>query len=424
MTPDITQQPTQAENPFEAALKNFDMAADLLNLDHNIRQRIKYPERELTVNFPVKMRDGSIQMFTGYRVQHNTARGPAKGGIRYHPSVHIDEVRALASWMTWKCAVVNIPFGGGKGGVRCNPKEMSMGELENLTRRYAAEISILIGPERDIPAPDVYTNAQTMAWIMDTYSMNKGHCVPGVVTGKPLSIGGSLGRNEATARGCVYTMIEAAKLFGINLRNATAVVQGYGNAGWISARLLHQLGVKVIAVSDSKGGIINLKGLDPVAVYRHKEQTGSVVGFKGADPITNEDLLTLKCDFLVPAALENVITERNAAKIQARVIGEAANGPTTPEADRILNEKGVFVIPDILANAGGVTVSYFEWVQDNYSFFWKEEDVNARLEEVIVKSFHDVHNFAKKHRVDMRRAAYALAVDRVAEAVRVRGIFP
>lgn len=412
-------------NPFEMALKNFEIAADTLDLDKNIRERIRLPERELTVNFPVKMRDGSIKVFTGYRVQHNTARGPAKGGIRYHPNVTLDEVRALASWMTWKCAVMGIPFGGGKGGVTCNPKEMNQEELENLTRRYTTEISIIIGPERDIPAPDVYTNPQIMAWIMDTYSMAKGYSIPGVVTGKPLAIGGSKGRNEATARGCVYVIEEATKHLDINLTNARIVVQGFGNAGSIAARLIHDdHKSKVIAVSDSKGGIYNKAGLDPHKVIAHKEKTGSVVGFPEADSITNEELLTLECEVLIPAALENVITREIAPKINAKIVAEAANGPTVPEADAILFNNDVFVLPDILANAGGVTVSYFEWVQDNYSFFWNELDINSRLQELIVSSFNDVLKTSKKYNIDLRRAAYVLAVERVAEAIKVRGIYP
>ncbi|MFQ5771224.1 MAG: Glu/Leu/Phe/Val dehydrogenase, partial [bacterium] len=402
----------QTLNPFEMALKNFETAASTLDLDKNIRERIRLPERELTVNFPVKMRDGSIKVFTGYRVQHNTARGPAKGGIRYHPDVTLDEMRALASWMTWKCSVVGIPFGGGKGGVTCNPKEMTQEELEHLTRRFAAEISMIIGPERDIPAPDVYTNPQVMAWIMDTYSMAKGYSIPGVVTGKPLAIGGSKGREEATARGCVYVIAEAAKHVNLNLKDARVVVQGFGNAGSIAARLIHdEQGSKIIAVSDSRGSIYNKAGLDPHKVIAHKQKTGSVVGFPQADVAANADILTQDCEVLIPAALENVITPENAPKIKAKIVAEAANGPTVPAADVILHENDVFVLPDILANAGGVTVSYFEWVQDNYSFFWNEQDVNGRLKEVMVSSFNNVLNTSKKYNIDMRRAAYVLAVD-------------
>ncbi|MDZ7289440.1 MAG: Glu/Leu/Phe/Val dehydrogenase [candidate division KSB1 bacterium] len=412
-------------NPWQAAMQVFDRAADILQLDEGLRNRAKYPERELTVYFPVKMRDGKIKIFTGHRVQHNTARGPAKGGIRYHPNVTLDEVRALASWMTWKCAVVGIPFGGGKGGVKCNPKEMNMEELERLTRRYASELVGFIGPERDIPAPDVYTNPQTMAWIMDTYSMNKGYSVPGVVTGKPLSIGGSKGRNEATGRGCVYTIVEAAKHLNLKLAGATAVIQGFGNAGSVAAKYLAaEYGMKIIAVNDSTGGAYNANGLDVPALLTYKEKTGKVAGFPGSENISNEDLLALRCDVLVPAALENAITEKNAPKLNTRIIAEAANGPTTPQADRIIYEKGIFMLPDILANAGGVTVSYFEWVQDNYSFFWKEKDVNDNLREIMVNSFAEVLQMSQKYKVDMRSAAYLLAVDRVVEAIKVRGIFP
>ena len=412
-------------NPWQTAMQVFDSAADILQLEEGVRNRAKFTERELTVNFPVKMRDGRIKMFTGYRVQHDTARGPAKGGIRYHPGVTLDEVRALASWMTWKCAVVGIPFGGGKGGVQCNPKEMNMDELERMTRRFTTELMGFIGPDRDIPAPDVYTNPQVMAWMMDTYSMNKGHIVPGVVTGKPISLGGSLGRNEATGRGCVYVISEAAKHLNLKLAGATAVVQGFGNAGAVAAKLLAaEQAMKIIAVNDSTGGAYNKNGLDMPALLAFKEKTGKVKGFPGSEDIKNDDLLALKCEVLVPAALENAITGKIAPKVNARIIAEAANGPTTPEADGILYEKGAFMLPDILANAGGVTVSYFEWVQDNYSFFWKEKDVNENLREVMVKSFAEVLQTSQKHKIDMRRAAYVLAVDRVAEAIRVRGIFP
>ena len=341
-------------------------------------------------------------------MQHSIARGPCKGGIRYHPDVTLDEVRALATWMTMKCAVLNLPFGGAKGGVICNPKEMSKEELERLTRRYTSEISMIIGPERDIPAPDVYTNSQVMAWIMDTYSMNKGYSTLGVVTGKPLGLGGSKGRKEATARGCVFTIREAAEKMRIDLKKATAAIQGYGNAGSIAAKLLHEMGVKVIAVSDSKGGILNENGINPVDVLKHKEKTGSVINHPRCKNITNEELLELECDILVPAALENVITSKNAHNIKAKIITEAANGPTTPEADKILNKKGVFIIPDILANAGGVTVSYFEWVQDLQAHFWTEDEVNAKLENCMVESFNDVYEIHEKENVDIRMAAYML----------------
>lgn len=412
-------------NPFQAALANFDQAAELLDLDHNLRDQMRLPERELTVNFPVEMRDGDFRMFTGYRVQHSTARGPGKGGIRFHPAVTLDEVRALASWMTWKCAVVNIPFGGAKGGVVCNPKEMDRTELENLTRRYTTEIANLIGPYRDIPAPDVYTNSQTMAWMMDTYSMSKGYSVPGVVTGKPLAIGGSEGREEATARGCVFVIAEAARYSGLELSNARISVQGFGNAGSIAARLLHdEYNCKVVAISDSKGAIFNRNGLDPHRVIEYKQASGSVVGFPDAEAISQEEVLTLDCDVLIPAALENSITRKIAPRVKAKIIAEAANGPTVPEADEILLADGRIMLPDILANAGGVTVSYFEWVQNNCGYFWSREEVNAKLKDIMVQAFNEIQNLGRKFKVSPRCAAYILAIRRVYEAIRCRGIYP
>ncbi len=411
-------------NPFHIASQQFDRAADILNLNSGMREVLRNPKRQLVVSIPTRMDDGQVKVFEGYRVQHNIARGPAKGGIRYHPDVTLDEVKALAAWMTWKTATVNVPYGGGKGGVICDPKKMSQKELENMTRRFAAELSIIIGPDRDIPAPDVYTNAQTMAWIMDTYSMIQGHSTLAVVTGKPIELGGSRGRNEATARGCLFTIREACKTKGIHLSGATAVVQGYGNAGYICANLLAEDGTKIIAVSDSRAGILNTKGLDPKKVLAHKQETGSVVGFPGADQITNEELLQLECDVLVPAALENQITLENAASVNAKIVAEAANGPTTPGADEILQDKGVFIIPDILANAGGVTVSYFEWVQDMQGFFWDESEVNQQLEKIMIRAFHEVSQSAEKHKVHNRIGAYVLAVGRVAEATKVRGLFP
>lgn len=414
-----------AESPFAVAQRQFDQAVQYLNhYPKGILAKLRVPERELIVNFPVRMDNGDIHMFTGYRVQHCTVRGPGKGGIRFHPDVTLDEVRALAMWMTWKTAVVGIPYGGAKGGVVCDPKQMSLQEIERLTRRYTTEISIIIGPESDIPAPDVNTNPQTMAWLMDTYSMNVGHTVPAIVTGKPLELGGSVGRHEATARGCQFTIRRAARHLGLDLTRATAVVQGYGNAGSIAARLLAEDGVRIVAVSDSKGGIYNPKGLDPIAVLRWKQETGSVVGYDEADTVTNAELLELPCDILVPAALENQITAQNAPRIRARLIGEAANGPTTPEADAILYERGIFVIPDILANAGGVTVSYFEWVQDLQYLFWDEAEVNRRLEQVMNRAFDEVIALAQKHKVNNRIAAYILAIDRVARATMLRGIWP
>jgi glutamate dehydrogenase/leucine dehydrogenase len=370
------------------------------------------------------MDDGSLKVFQGFRVQHNNARGPCKGGIRYHPNVSFDEVQALASWMTWKCATVNIPFGGAKGGIICDPKKLSHNELERLTRRYAYEISDFIGPDRDIPAPDVYTDAQVMAWIMDTYSMTRGHSVPGVVTGKPTFLGGSLGRHEATARGCVYVTRCACEVQNIDYKAATAAIQGFGNAGSIAAELLHRIGTKVIAVSDSKGGIFNPKGLDIPAVVEHKHETGSVTGFAGAKAIASAEVLELECDVLIPAALENQITLANAARVKARIVAEAANGPTTPGADAVLHEKGVMVCPDILANAGGVTVSYFEWVQDLQELFWDTEEVNRKLEKIMGKAFADVYSTSRQFKVDMRTGAYILAIDRVVKATETRGIWP
>jgi len=411
-------------NPFEIALHNFDMAADKLGLDENMRQRIKFPQRTLIVSIPVRMDNGKVIRFEGFRVQHSTMRGPAKGGVRYHPNVTMDQVKALATWMTWKCAVAGIPYGGGKGGITCNPKEMSQDELERLTRRYFSEIMPIIGPEKDIPAPDVSTNAQTMAWMMDTFSVNKGYTVPGVVTGKPIEIGGSLGRETATARGTIYSTESAAKHLNLDLSNASCVVQGYGNAGSVAARLIHELGTKVIAVSDSMGGIFNKNGLDPGEVLKHKKESGSVTGFSGADDISNSELLTLECDVLIPAALENAITKENAADVKAKVIAETANGPTTPEADEILEDKGIFIIPDILANAGGVTVSYFEWVQNGQNFFWSEEEIFDRLRNVMLDSFNAVLEMKKKNGTHMRIAANMLGISRVAQAAKLRGLYP
>jgi glutamate dehydrogenase (NAD(P)+) len=418
------QESTTKESPFEIAQRQFDNAAKYLDLKAGIKAKLRVPKRELTVYFPVKMDDGSIQMFTGHRVQHNLSRGPAKGGIRYHPDVTIDEVRALAMWMTWKCAVVNIPYGGAKGGVVCNPKVMSQRELERLTRRFTSEIIMFIGPDSDIPAPDVNTSAQTMAWIMDTYSMTKGYSVPAVVTGKPVEIGGSLGRREATGRGVMFTAREALKHLGMPIEGTRVVVQGFGNVGAIGAQLLQELGCTVIAASDSRGGIYNPKGLNVEDVIRHKAEAGTVVGYPGSDTVTNKELLELDCEVLVPAALENEITQENADRVKARIIAEGANGPTTPEADDILFDKGSFVIPDILANAGGVTVSYFEWVQGLQNFFWTEDEVNKNLEKIMVKAFQDVLAISQRREVNLRIAAYILAIDRVATATMLRGIYP
>jgi glutamate dehydrogenase/leucine dehydrogenase len=411
-------------NPYEAALENFDLAANALELDENIRAMIKYPERILSVSVPVRMDGGNIVRFEGYRVQHSTMRGPSKGGIRFHPNVTLDEVKALATWMTWKCAVVNIPFGGAKGGVTCNPKRMSMGELERLTRRYASALMPIIGPERDIPAPDVYTTPQIMAWIMDTFSMNKGYPVMGVVTGKPISLGGSLGRNEATGRGCYYTVLSSCQHLKIPVTGARVAVQGFGNAGSLAANLLHGAQAVVIAASDSTAAIYNPHGLDIPNLMLHKERTGSLRGFPEAETIPPDELLTMDCEILIPAALENAITAENASAVRARIVAEAANGPVTPEADRILDQKGVFLIPDILCNAGGVTVSYFEWVQDENHLFWDEQDVNSRLEKVMTRAFNDVLKIHLERKVSMRLAANMLGVSRVADANRIRGLYP
>jgi len=406
------------------ALAQFDRAAEYLDINAGIAEMLRHCKRELTVNFPVKMDDGTVRIFTGYRVHHSIILGPSKGGIRYHPDVTLEEMRALAMLMTWKCAVVNIPYGGAKGGVVCDPKRLSAHELEGLTRRYATEISILMSPEGDIPAPDVGTNPQIMSWIMDTYSMHRGYSTPAVVTGKPVEIGGSLGRYEATGRGVMFVLLEALKHLGMKPSESTVAVQGFGNVGTVSAALLHDEGCKVIAVSDSQGGIYNPHGLDPRDVLRHKRHTATVVGYPGSDNITNEELLGLKCDILVPAGLEGAITASNADRVQAGILAEGANFPTTPQADRALVEKGVFVLPDILANAGGVTVSYFEWVQGLQRFFWTEEEINSQLRHIIVRSFHDVLSIAQRKGVDNRTAALILAIERVHHATLLRGIYP
>jgi glutamate dehydrogenase (NAD(P)+) len=419
-----TEHVAAAINPWEVAQRQFDLAAERLNMDPGLRQVLREPRREFTCHFPVHMDDGSVQVFTGYRVQHNLGRGPAKGGLRYHQDVSLDEVKALAMWMTWKCAVVGIPYGGGKGGVIVDPKKLSQKELEGLTRRFATEIEVLIGPERDIPAPDVNTNAQVMAWIMDTYSMHQGYTVPGVVTGKPISLGGSEGRHEATARGCVYTIVEAARHLGMDLKKARVSVQGFGNAGSIAARLVSEEGATVVAVSDSTGGIHAPGGLDIGKVVAWKQEHGTVQGFPGATDITNAEVLEVDCDILIPAALENQITSRNAGRIKARLIAEAANGPTTPDADAELFSRGVFMIPDILCNAGGVTVSYFEWVQDLNRDHWSEKVVNEKLHGIMTKAFDETLTIAERDSIDMRTAAYLLAVKRVADAMDMRGLYP
>ena len=419
-----TEQLAPPINAWDVAQRQFDLAADQLGLSSALRRVLREPKRELTVHFPVKMDDGSVEVFTGYRVQHNLSRGPAKGGIRYHQDVTLDEVKALAMWMTWKCACVGVPFGGGKGGVIVDPAKLSLREIEGLTRRFTTEISILIGPERDIPAPDVNTNAQTMAWMMDTYSMNVGYTVPAVVTGKPIALGGSEGRTEATAQGVVYTVREAVRHLNMDLAGSRVAIQGFGNVGGVSAQLMAADGARVVAVSDVLGAIYRPGGLDISAVTSWSKEHGTVVGFPGTKDISNQELLELDCDILIPAALENQITARNAGRIQARLIAEAANGPTTPEADEILYENDKFVIPDILCNAGGVTVSYFEWVQDLDRDFWSIDHVNEKLRTIMTKAFASTLDMSLKETVNMRTAAYMLAVQRVADATSVRGLYP
>jgi glutamate dehydrogenase (NAD(P)+) len=411
-------------NPYLVAVAQFDAAADRLQLSQELRAILRKPKRELTVNFPVRMDDGRVEMYTGYRVQHNINRGPAKGGIRYDANVTLDEVRALAMWMTWKCAVVNIPFGGAKGGVIVDPRALSRHELERMTRRYATEIAGVIGPESDIPAPDVNTNPQVMAWIMDTYSMHEGFSVPAVVTGKPLSVGGSEGRMDATGRGVFFVTRESCRVLGLPFAGARVIVQGFGNVGSVTARLLHEAGCKVIAVSDVYGGVYNEQGIDITRALRHVQEHGRLEGLRDTEPVDGKAMLELPCDILIPAALEGQLTHSNAPRIQAKLIVEAANGPTTTEADAIFHERGIPVVPDILANAGGVTVSYFEWVQDLQRFFWTEDEINGRLEQIMVRSFRAVNEKRDEQSCDFRMGAYLLAVSRVAEATRVRGIYP
>ncbi|MEJ7811268.1 MAG: Glu/Leu/Phe/Val dehydrogenase [Gemmatimonadaceae bacterium] len=411
------------ENPFEAMMSRFDRAAVLLDLEPGLYKILRHAEKQIIVSIPVLLDNGEIEVYTGYRVLHNTSRGPGKGGIRFDLQVTLDEVKALAAWMTWKCAVVNIPFGGAKGGVVCDPLTLSAGELERLTRRYTAGIINTLGPDSDVPAPDVNTNERVMAWVMDTYSMHMRHTVTAVVTGKPVEMGGSLGRREATGRGCMTVTKDALRHLGMPLVGATIAVQGFGNVGSVAAHLLRREGCKVTAISDRSGGIHNDGGIDIDAAIAHVKTHRSLEGYKAGDVITNEELLTAPVDVLVPAALENVITTKNAANIRARIICEGANGPTTAAADAILDEKGIFVIPDILANAGGVTVSYFEWVQDRGGYFWTEESVNDRLLQIMERSFSDVLDLSKRHKVNMRTAAYMLAISRVATVHRLRGIY-
>jgi len=411
------------KNPWIAAAARFDEAAMRLKLDDGMRKVLRSAAKELTVHIPVLLDDGRLEVFTGYRVQHSLARGPAKGGIRFAPDVTLDEVRALASWMTWKCAVVNIPFGGGKGGVICDPNVLSDAELEKLTRRYTAEIIDFIGPERDVPAPDVNTNEKVMAWIMDTYSMHARHTVTAVVTGKPMALGGSRGRPEATGRGCMIVILKALELLGLKPRDSRVVIQGFGNVGGMAAKLMSAIGFKIVCMIEYDGAVYNPKGLDIAALQKHRKETGSITGFPGGEDMDKDEALFLECEVLIPAATENVIHSGNAERIRCKILCEGANGPTTPLADEVLAGNRIFVIPDILANAGGVTVSYFEWVQDRQGFFWNEQLVNQRLEEIMTESFDAVVEYARAHHVNNRIAAYMLALDRVAQAIKLRGIY-
>ncbi len=413
----------QEENPFEAMMSRFDRAAELLDLEPGIYKVLRHPEKQIVVSIPVQLDNGDVEVFTGYRVLYNTSRGPAKGGIRFDTAVNLEEVKALAAWMTWKCAVVNVPFGGAKGGVVCDPFKLSVSELERLTRRYTAGIIATLGPDSDVPAPDVNTNERVMAWVMDTYSMHAGHTVTAVVTGKPVEMGGSLGRREATGRGCMLMTKDALNHLGMKTEGATAAVQGFGNVGSVAATLLALEGVTIVGIGDRSGAVVNRTGIDVAAAVEYVRKHRSLEGFDGGDRITNDELLLLDVDVLLPAAMENVITTKNAAKIRARIIVEGANGPTSAAADSILEDKGIFVVPDILANAGGVTVSYFEWVQDRAGYFWPEDVVNDRLREIMSKSFKDVLELAQQHKVNMRTAAYMLAISRVATVHRLRGIY-
>jgi glutamate dehydrogenase (NAD(P)+) len=413
----------QEINPWEAQAARFDFAAQKLNLDEGLTKVLRYPTREIILHIPVMMDNGHLEVFTGFRVQHSIARGPAKGGLRYSPDVTLDEVRALASWMTWKCAVVNIPFGGAKGGVICDPHKMSQGELERMTRRYTAELIEFIGPEKDVPAPDMNTNEQTMAWMMDTYSMHMRQTVTACVTGKPINIGGSRGRREATGRGIMIVCDEAVKKLNLNPETTRVIVQGFGNVGSNAARLMAEAGYKVIGIVEVDGGLVNRDGIDVEALWEHRQRNGSIHGFKGASQEDPAELLVSECEILIPAATENQITSRNADRVKCRILAEGANGPTTATADEILADKRVFVIPDILCNAGGVTTSYFEWVQDRQGYFWKESVVNEQLEHIMKGAFEDVVRFAETHNVNNRIAAYMLAIDRVAYTIRQRGIY-
>jgi glutamate dehydrogenase (NAD(P)+) len=412
------------ENPYELAKQQLISVADLFGIDENLVNVLSRPKKAVSVGVPVRKDDGTVEVFEGHRVIHNIARGPSKGGIRYHPDVTLDEVKALAMWMTWKCSLMGVPFGGAKGGIVCDPKQLSERELERMTRRYTSEIINEIGPERDIPAPDVGTDARVMAWIFDTYSMNKGHSVLGVVTGKPLELGGSLGRQEATARGGLYCLREALRKRDTRIEGTTAAVQGFGNVGSYLSRFLAEEGATVVAISDSRTGFYNPKGIDVAAAIAHKRETGSLAGLRGAEAITNEELLLVECDVLAPCALEQVITEENADQIRAQIVLEGANGPTTPAADEILEGRGILILPDVLANAGGVVVSYFEWVQGLQEYFWKESEVNAKLNDIVTRAFNETWNVSQTRNVSVRSAAYGLAVQRVGEATTIRGLYP
>ncbi|HYI45365.1 MAG TPA: Glu/Leu/Phe/Val dehydrogenase [Actinomycetota bacterium] len=421
---DLHETTPAGDSAWETALAQLDEAAELMGLAPGVHDILRAPKRALIVSVPFRMDDGSTRVYEGYRIHHNVTRGPAKGGIRYHPLVGLDEVKALAMWMTWKCAIAGIPFGGAKGGVAVDPKVHSKAEIERMTRRYASEILPFIGPERDIPAPDMNTDEEIMSWIMDTYSINKGYSVPGVVTGKPVSIGGSKGRGGATSRGVMYVIFQTLKTLGISIDEVTVAIQGYGKVGGHAAQLLHDAGCRVIAVSDAEGGLYREKGLDPEAINRHSREAGTVAGYPGAEAISNEELLEIECDVLIPAAIEGVITVKNADAIRARVVCEAANGPITFEGDKVLNERGIFVVPDILANSGGVSVSYFEWVQDIQAYFWSEEEVNDRLRQIMEQAFFEVYDLATEKGLSMRQAAHWIGVGRVAEAHLTRGLFP
>jgi glutamate dehydrogenase (NAD(P)+) len=415
---------TGEDSAWATALAQLDEAAEIMGLAAGIHKMLRSPKRALIVSVPIRMDDGSTNVYQGYRVHHNVTRGPAKGGIRFHPAVGLDEVKALAMWMTWKCAIAGIPFGGAKGGVALDPKLLSRGELERMTRRYASEILPLIGPEKDIPAPDMNTDEQIMSWMMDTYSMNSGYSVPGVVTGKPVAIGGSKGRGGATSRGVMYMIFSTLRALGVGIDEVSVAIQGYGKVGGYAAQLLHDAGCRVVAVSDVEGGLYREKGLDPEAINRHKGEAGTVAGFPGADAISNEELLEVDCDVLVPAAVEGVISVKNADRVKAKVVCEAANGPSTFEGDKILNDRNIFVVPDVLANSGGVTVSYFEWVQDIQAYFWSDEEVNDRLRQIMERAFNEVHALSVEKGLSMRQAAHWIGVGRVAEAHEMRGLFP